>query len=477
MAGLGREPHRLAARRRRLPDVARAAVAPGDVGHPGAVGGRRGRVLARRQVGAAGGDPHRRAVEPACGERLLPDTAERVEHDPAAVRRLRRPAQDARLQRSGVDPLLPGDARRRPLLDLGHERDLDRSSRREVDPDEPVVTREHDRAAVGREVEAGIEVGLRESLHLVAGELAQQDSLGAGRELAQHEHRVAVAAADVRHPEAVRRKRRAARAADPFGHRAHFGVDAVVAPDLPEPVLEIGDVVERTLARGEVEEASVGGGHRSGGVVQVVARGELDAGAAAAVVEPELDRREPRGLPLLAPREQVFAVGRPVGSADVGVLLLGQRARVRAVGVGEPEVLDPAAVAGEGDRPPVGREARLRVPGRARSQTLRAATRDRQRVEVAQQVEDQRRAVGRHVHRRPGRFARLEGDAARIGARLVDVRGSVRRRRRCLRRCLGGIGDGRREQGDEDERGERGATHARTSGRIGSGERNGRAKT
>ncbi len=64
------------------------------------------------------------------------------------------------------------------------------------------------------------------------------------------------------------------------------------------------------------------------GVVEVVGGRQLDAAAAVAVVHPELDRRDAGALAVLLARDEVVAVGRPGGGADVDILLLGQSARV-----------------------------------------------------------------------------------------------------------------------------------------------------
>ena len=65
----------------------------------------------------------------------------------------------------------------------------------------------------------------------------------------------------------------------------------------------------------------------------------------------------------------------------------------------------PLAVARERDRLSVGGEARLRVVGGPRGERLRGAARDRERVDVAEDVEDERLPVGRDVDRGPGRLA------------------------------------------------------------------------
>jgi hypothetical protein len=161
------------------------------------------------------------------------------------------------------------------------------------------------------------------------------------------------------------------------------------------------------------------------------------------VEHPQLDRRDARLGAVLLAAEDELAVGGPGGRAHVAVLLRRQRARVLAVGVDEPQVVDATAIRGERDRLAVRREARLRVPGRARGQGFRLAARDRQRPQVAEQVEGDRAAVGRDVEREPRALARLERDRAGLRVRRVDVGCGVLRRGRCG--CGGQQGEGKGE--------------------------------
>ena len=91
-----------------------------------------------------------------------------------------------------------------------------------------------------------------------------------------------------------------------------------------------------------------------------------------------------------------------------------------AVGVGDPQVLDAGAVAEKGDLLAVGRVARLAFERQAADDARGGAAVDRQRVEVAENVEDERAAVRRHVERRPRHFVgrELERFAGRKHQRL-----------------------------------------------------------
>ena len=92
--------------------------------------------------------------------------------------------------------------------------------------------------------------------------------------------------------------------------------------------------------------------------------------------------------------------------------ILADRARIRAVGVGDPEVLDAGAIAEERDRLAVGRPRRLAFERQPADDARGRAAVDRQRVEIAEHVEDDRPAVGRDVHRRPRHFVGRELDRA-----------------------------------------------------------------
>ena len=71
-----------------------------------------------------------------------------------------------------------------------------------------------------------------------------------------------------------------------------------------------------------------------------------------------------------------------------------ERPRVRSVGIGQPEVLIPAPVAHEEDACPVRREDRLQVERHPARDACRVTARPRDRIEVAEQIEDDRLTIG-----------------------------------------------------------------------------------
>ena len=132
-------------------------------------------------------------------------------------------------------------------------------------------------------------------------------------------------------------------------------------------------------------------------------RSDAHAGAAVPVVEKHSERAVRRTR---FRDEQVLAVRRPGRRAHVlrSIVrrpILAYRTRIRPVRVREPQILDAAAIAQKGDRLAIGRELRLAVERHASENPFRCTAFDRQRVDVAEKIEGDRLAVGRHVERHP----------------------------------------------------------------------------
>jgi hypothetical protein len=98
---------------------------------------------------------------------------------------------------------------------------------------------------------------------------------------------------------------------------------------------------------------------------------------------------------------------------DEAEVLARDLARVRSVLVADPDVVGAAAVADVGEVRAVGAVARLPFPRGPSDEELRLAARDRHAPEVAEQVEDERRAVGAHVDLQPGPLVGVDLDLAR----------------------------------------------------------------
>ena len=117
------------------------------------------------------------------------------------------------------------------------------------------------------------------------------------------------------------------------------------------------------MACGPVASAGVGLG---------LALGDLDARAALTWY---IQSSKSAGELALASDDDVIAVGRPGRGGELDLLVLAERLRIGAVGLGDPDVLCAAAVADEGDQFAVGREARLAVEGQAGGDLLGLAAR------------------------------------------------------------------------------------------------------
>jgi hypothetical protein len=88
------------------------------------------------------------------------------------------------------------------------------------------------------------------------------------------------------------------------------------------------------------------------------------------------------------------------------------------------------AIADEHDALAIGREARLTIEPHPTREARGFSARDRQRVQIAHEVEDDRASVGRDVERHPRPFVGVECGLARGEERQLGVRGGF----------LGGVG-------------------------------------
>ena len=183
------------------------------------------------------------------------------------------------------------------------------------------------------------------------------------------ERRLVADAPDERERLAVGRRRRtdrAARAGDEALDLAGLAVEALDDVDLPVRVLVVLEDRAGRDVVAEVEVLAVRREHRLAGVLLVGALlRQLQAVAAAAVIEPHLAGAEGAlGGEVLA-ADEVLAVGRPGRLVEQAERLLRDLLRIRAVAVHDPEVVAAAAVGGERDPLAVRRVARLHVPGDA----------------------------------------------------------------------------------------------------------------
>src|SRR6266436_3272447 len=90
--------------------------------------------------------------------------------------------------------------------------------------------------------------------------------------------------------------------------------------------------------------------------------------------------------------------------------VLADLARIRSVRVGDPNVGRSFTVARKGDKPPVWRESGFSLPRPTTKYELGFAPGDRQCVDVAQEIEDDRLAVRRQIEVHPSSLVRVEFD-------------------------------------------------------------------
>ena len=343
------------------------------------------------------------------------EVIEGAEDEAGAIGRQPRPAHQPRPHRG---PVVDSHRRVGASRDLGLHAGGERNRRRlpggDVDALQLPGHRDDDRLPVGQEVVARQRVARGARFLVVARHRVGEPALRAGLEIADAQPGVGLVTRAVDQPLAVGREHRPHRAALRVGHLRDVAGVAVVAVDLPQR--EAGVVGESAGALRVVDEPAIGRDHRPhavgrrrrrrpGGIrSRLRRRGSPDAHAVAAVavvhVEPERARI---GRPRLR-HDQVLAVGRPRRRdhdlrAIVGAPILADGPRVGAVGVGDPQVLDPTAIAEEGDGAAVGRPGRLALERHAADDAGGGAAGDRQRVEVAEQVEDA--GCGRRARRPP----------------------------------------------------------------------------
>src|SRR6185295_7682182 len=127
---------------------------------------------------------------------LEPHARERIEGDPLAVRRFGGPAQNPRRHRTVVEALGEADRRGERLLDGRVEWNLGRSAALQRDARELAAIPDDDRRAVGQKRVVRVEIERGEVFLIVAREAGRDHALRAGRQIADDEHGLGVAAAE-----------------------------------------------------------------------------------------------------------------------------------------------------------------------------------------------------------------------------------------------------------------------------------------
>ena len=330
---------RLPARRRHAVHLAARLIRPRHVRDVTAVGRPRGLVLA---------DVHGRdAPRFAAGIIHDPDAVERGERQLLSVRRQRGIPDLLRAHRSLIDRVLESDPRSDLFVDVRAERNGRRLARRDVHAPDLSFVRRDERARVRRERRAGHQIAVRRRFLIVALNRIDQPRIVAGLQVAHPKAGLRIPACRVHEPLAVGRQHRPHRAPQLVAHAVVFAGEPVVQPQLPAERHLVVDAA-RVRALGEVDVPVVLAERRAERVElpAFFAAGQVDARAAVHVVQPQLDalRRAARFRD-----DDILAVRRPLGREVADVLALGERLRIAAVGVGNPDVLVAAAVGQEDD--------------------------------------------------------------------------------------------------------------------------------
>ncbi len=271
-----------------------------------------------------------------------------------------------------------------------------------------LALRPHDeRLAVGHPLVIRIHTEGRPRLHLVLAQAVPHRALLAARQVLHEENGLGANAVHIGQALAVGRHLRTHRTAGAFDDVLHFARLAIGTPDhvdLAVGILVVLEVRPRAQVFAEEDVASVARDARLAHVLLVVAAfGNLQSFAAALVVKPHLARTQRARAREVLLRHQELSVGRPHRVVDQTKIFLRDLLRVGAVALHDPDVVGAVLVGGVADAGAVGREARLHFECGSSAQQRRFAARDRDHIDVAQQIEHDFFSVGRdvEVHPRP----------------------------------------------------------------------------
>ena len=392
---------------RRQPNRRRAAVGahlvnvsavgrPGDEGDPGAVG-RPGRLcFDYLEIGQAA----RLAVR----QWTNPEPVESGGRQPRTVgRRHRIPDLPCRERGTVVHVVTERQLRTELQVCPDAERDRDRFGplRRRHAPD-PAAVRHDELRGIRSERHAGQNIAARHRLLIVAGYGIGEPPFVAGRQMAQPKPGRILVTGPVDQPFAIGRDRRTKRRTVARAPRVLLTRLPVVVGKL---VLREYRVVLPEAGALRVPDApAVRLGDRTGYAPRARLLDQLHAGTAVDVPHPEF------GITRIAScrrmrcggGDDVVSVWQPIGRLVAVRVRVGHLPRLPGCHVDQPEVLRPVAVGNEDDAPAVRAVAGLAVPRQAARQRRGVPSRERKRVQVAQQIEDNRLPIGTHIDRDPG---------------------------------------------------------------------------
>ena len=400
-------------RPRAQPDRRRAAVRPHLVQVPAVRGpGDEGDPLPVRRPGRLRLDDLqvRQASRLAVRQRPHVEPVERRERQPRPVGR-RHGVTDLphREPRAVVDRILEGQLRSHGQLGSDAERHGDRlGAGGDRNAPDAAPVRNDDLGRVGRERHPGQHVAPRHRFLVVALDGVGEPAFVPGRQLAQPQPRPILVPGAVDQPGPVGRDRRAERRAVARG-------PDVLLPGLPVVDAELvlrqdGVVLPQPLPLREPDVPPVGRRGRPGDAPRLRLVDELHPGAAVDVPHPELrvalvaagERPRPDR------RDHVVAVRQPVRRLVVVDRRVGHLPRGFRLDIDPPEVLGAVPVRHEDHLRAVRAVARLGVVGHPLGKRRCVAARERDRVEVAQQVEDDGPAARADVDRDPGPLVGVE---------------------------------------------------------------------
>ena len=434
---------RLAAVGARFPEGA-AAFIPGDERHPPTVGG-----------------PRRHEFPRPCGSGETARCTGGVGNPDASQRR----KGDLSIGGGGLllhttrahgprgQPLREVQRRGHVQRDISRERDHGIAAVLHPQPVELAAKRRVHPAAIGGESGVGEHITRGACLELVAVHRVRQPSLGAGGERAHTEAGFPFAHGAV-HERATVGGEHGLHGRQPLHHH-WFGGPATHGDSHERTRGAVAAAVRARRDRGEQQARAIGGGPRAvrarrrcgdQRLRRAVAVGhESCALTARHIVAPEfrgagamrIGDRHDNGLPIGGPcRRQHADARKPC-----------HRARVAAVGGGDPDIIGARFIADEHELRAVRREPWLRLKGAAGNQRRGLSAIHRYPVDVAEQLEHERAAIAGDIERDPRAFSGGEGDRPRW------------RRGGCLSgEAAGQQGAGQQGAGQNNARGGNGAT-------------------
>ncbi len=399
-------------------DCALRRVRPGGIEQARAVGAETRLVFEHCFVAA-------QARGCATGQGLGPQVAQGMEHQGLAVGAGGHVTDHLRREAAAVEVLLEAQRRGDGLAHLGAEGNLRRRAAGDIHAPQLALRPDHQALRVGGPGEVGVGAEDRPGLLHIVRQAVPQRAHGAAGEVEHLQHALVAHALDEGQRRAVGRGLRthgAARGVDDGLHLARLAVQALDRVDRGMRVLVVLEVRPSAHVLGEIHPAAVRAHCRLAEILLVVLLlGELQAVAAADVVQPQLARAERTFGGVVLASDQVLAIGRPGRIVEQAEILVAHLRRAAAVAADAPQVIAAAAVGGVGEPLPVGREARLHVPGRARGQAPGVAAFDRQEVDVAEQREGDGLAVAAYVQVEPGALVDREAHGLGGPVRGVDV--------------------------------------------------------